>query len=299
MAVSSCAACGAVGLRPHLRVAGELGSEGLIPTTSQFGTALADISRCPSCGHMQLEPMPDASLLEHAYTDAASEAYLREEAGQRVTARRALEQIEAHRSDCGSVVDLGCWTGFLLAEAGDRGWRTLGVEPSEFASTYARDRLGLEVLTGDLFSVPLPRSSFDAVTLGDVIEHLIAPGKALDEIRELLTFNGILWMALPDSGSFLARRMGRRWWSVLPTHVQYFTRASISTLLDRHGFEVLQISTAPKAFTIGYYLSRIAGYSPTAERLLSRAAGRLSIADCIWAPDFHDRMAVVARPRAC
>src|SRR5436305_11297790 len=96
MTRSSCMACGASDLWPHMRVAGAMGSAGLIPTTSQFGTALADIARCWECGHMQLDPMPEASVLAGAYHDAASDDYLAEEAGQRATARRALERIERH-----------------------------------------------------------------------------------------------------------------------------------------------------------------------------------------------------------
>jgi hypothetical protein len=107
----------------------------------------------------------------------------------------------------------------------------------------------------------------------------------------------VLWLALPDAGSRVARTMGRRWWSVLPTHVQYFTRRSIATLLHRSGFELLEIGTAPKAFTVGYYLERIGGYSPAAARLLVRGAGALGAGDRMWAPDFRDRMAVIARVR--
>jgi hypothetical protein len=89
---------------------------------------------------------------------------------------------------------------------------------------------------------------------------------------------GVLWLALPDAGSRLARRMGRRWWSVLPTHVQYFTRRSNATLLGREGFELLEITTAPKAFTVGYYLERIGGYSPPVARTLVKAAGAVGVA---------------------
>ena len=71
-----CSACGAPGLRVHLRVAGEAGPEGLIPSTDRFGTALADIARCPTCGHMQLDPMPGAAMLADAYSEAASDAYV-------------------------------------------------------------------------------------------------------------------------------------------------------------------------------------------------------------------------------
>ena len=281
-----------------MSVAGEMGPEGLIPTTDRFGTALADIARCARCGHMQLHPMPEESVLADAYAQAASDGYVGEEAGQRETARRALQRIEAYAARRGALADLGCWVGFLLAEARERGWRPVGVEPSEFGSAYARDRLGLEVLTSDLFSAPLPARAFEAVTMGDVIEHLTVPGDALRHVSELLAPAGVLWLALPDAGSRLARAMGRRWWSVLPTHVQYFTRRSIAVLLERHGFGVLEVSTAPKAFTVRYYLERIGGYSPTAGRALGRAASALGIADRMWAPDFRDRMAVIARPVA-
>jgi len=290
-----CSACGRPGLRVHLRVAGDLPAEGLIPSTDSFGSALSDIARCPNCGHMQLDPMPSEAMLARAYAEAQSDDYIEEEAGQRATARATLERIEAHVAQPGAVLDLGCWVGFLLAEARDRGWRTLGVEPSEFGSTYARERLGLDVITADATTAALPEGTFDAIALGDVIEHLTNPGEALERIRTLLAPGGVVWLAIPDAGSRLARLMGKRWWSVIPTHVQYFTRGSITTLLCRHGFAVLELSTAPKAFTVEYYLGRIGGYSPALARALMRAARAAGQAERIWAPDFRDRMGVIAR----
>jgi SAM-dependent methyltransferase len=282
-------------MSPHLRVAGDAGPQGLVPTTDRYGSALADIVRCERCGHMQLERMPTDAELGEAYGQAASDDYIEEEAGQRATARMALDAIERFTGGPGAILDLGCWVGFLLAEARDRGWRTLGVEPSEFASRYARDRNGVQVLTADLLDAPVPEGEWDAVVLGDVIEHLPRPGDALDRIARLLRPGGVVYMALPDAGSRVARLMGPRWWSVLPTHVQYFTRESIATLLRRHGYEPLVVRTAPKAFTVRYYLDRIGGYSRPLAGGLVRGASAVGVADRIWAPDFRDRMAVVAR----
>jgi SAM-dependent methyltransferase len=276
-----------------------MGTDGLIPTTDQFGTALSDIVRCSNCGHMQLARMPEDAELEQAYASAASDDYVDEEAGQRETARRTLARIEAHAPTPEGrerrLLDLGCWVGFLLSEASQRGWETVGIEPSDFASEYARDRLGLDVRTDDLFTAPLPEHHFDAVTLGDVIEHLPRPGEALDRIAGLLGDDGVAWFALPDAGSRLARMMGKRWWSVIPTHVQYFTRASITRLFENHGWEVLEIKTSPKAFTVRYYLERIGGYSQPISKGLVRAASAAGRADRMWAPDFGDRMMVIAR----
>jgi SAM-dependent methyltransferase len=294
MKAAVCAVCGSDELSLHLKVAGEAGPQGLIPSTDRFGTALADIVRCRSCGHMQLARFPDETNLADAYAEAESGDYVEEEQGQRATARIALDAIERH-THAGRVLDLGCWVGFLLDEARARGWETVGVEPSQFASAFARDHLGLDVRTADLWSGELEPGSFDAIVLGDVLEHLPEPGQALERIRALSRPRGVLYLALPDAGSRVARIMRGRWWSVIPTHVHYFTRSSLARLLNANGWQVLEQRTAPKAFTVRYYLGRTGGYSPALSRTLVGAAALAGIADRVWAPDFRDRMAVVSR----
>jgi SAM-dependent methyltransferase len=265
------------------------------PTSDHYGSALADIVRCRRCGHMQLIRFPDSSELDQAYAEVSSGDYLLEERGERVTAAALLDAIERHTAP-GRLLDIGCWFGFLVAEAGERGWKASGLEPSEFASAWARERLGIDVRTGDLEQLDPSAGPYDAIVLADVIEHLIDPGGALERIRSAVSAEGVLALALPDSGSRLARAMGARWWSVLPTHVQYFTRSSLTQLLAARGFETLEVSTAPKAFSVRYYLQRLGGYSQRLSDLLVGAAGRVGVADRIWAPDFRDRMLVLARP---
>jgi SAM-dependent methyltransferase len=279
-----------------MSVAGEAGGEGMIPTTDRYGTALADIVRCASCGHMQLEPMPAEAELSESYEQAASEDYVAEEAGQRATADAILERIEA-RVAPGSLLDLGCWVGFFADQARRRGWRPVGVEPSEFAAAYARERLGLEVIEAGVMEAELPEGEFAAAFMGDVIEHLPDPGAALDRVARSLGPGGVLALAIPDAGSRVARTMGRRWWSVIPTHVQYFTRGSIASLLERHGYALLEQTTAPKRFSVRYYLERSGGYSRGLARGLVRGAEAARLADRLWAPDFRDRMLVLAAPR--
>lgn len=290
----ACVACGAEDLREHLRVRRPRSSE-LTPTTTDFGAAASDILRCRCCSHMQVEHPPPAELLEASYGEAASADYVEEEAGQRVTARRALARI-ARNTSPGHLLDVGCWTGFLLSEAVRAGWRATGLEPSQYASSFAREQLGLEVRRTDLFAAELQPGSYRAVVLADVIEHLLEPAAALDRIATLLDDRGVLYLELPDAGSRLARLLGHRWWSVIPTHLQYFTRRSLATLLRRCGWEIRELSTAPKSFTFAYYLGRLAGYDQRVADAAERGAEKLGLAGRLVTPDFGDRMAVVAVP---
>jgi SAM-dependent methyltransferase len=276
-----------------MRVAARVDGSDFAPNTKDYGRALSDIGRCDSCGHMQLIQMPSDVILGEVYGDAADVEYVDEEEGQRATAREILGRLEEHVPP-GRLLDLGCWVGFLMSEATKRGWTATGVEPSGWASTYAREQLGLNVLNDDLMTAPLPDASFDAVVLGDVIEHLPEPSEGLQRIATLLAPGGALVLMLPDAGSRLARIMGKRWWSVLPTHVQYFTRESLTALLKREGWKVVEVRTAPKIFTVGYYLSRLGGYSKGVEKVLLGTAKAVRLADRPWGPDFRDRMLVIA-----
>ena len=280
---------------PHLHVRRDDGKS-LVATTTAYGHAPDHLVRCTTCGHMQVAEFPAEPTLDSEYAGVAEAAYLDEERGQRATAERALARVEQYVG-VGALLDVGCWLGFLLSEAQRRGWDAKGVEPSEFAARFARERLGLEVTTGTLDSADLPEGGFDAVVMGDVIEHLPDPGRVVARIARLLRPRGVLYLALPDAGSPLARTLGSRWWSVIPTHVQYFTRASLARLLSRHGYAVEWMGTAPKAFTVRYYLGRIVGYSPRVASGAVSVADAAGVADRLVWPDFRDRMAVVARAR--
>ena len=285
--------CGGDALAPHLSVEHADGHS-LVATTTSYGTAPADIVRCRSCGHMQVAHFPAEAELDEAYEEVSEGAYLDEESGQRATALQALERIERH-VEPGAICDLGCWVGFLLAEAEARGWEAWGVEPSRFAAEFARDHFGLRVQQSTLEAADLPQDHFRAVVLGDVIEHLPDPGAALDRIGRLLQPGGVVYLTLPDAGSQTARLLRSRWWSVIPTHVQYFTRRSLALLLERRGYGVEWLGTAPKAFTVRYYLERLEGYSPAVASGAVATARRVGVADRLVWPDFRDRMAAVAR----
>ena len=275
---------------PGLHVSG--GADDFAPTTDQFGVALGDFARCSACGHLQVDPMPVD--LTAAYAEAESEDYEAEEQGQRATAVRDLSRLAPAVPARGRLLDLGCWVGFLGSEAARAGWQVTGVEPSRWAAERARSR-GIDVVEAPLLEAPLPEGGFDAVALGDVIEHFPDPGAALDRVAALLAPGGAVWIATPDAGSRLARALGPRWWSVIPTHLHLFTRRSLTCLLGRHGFEVIAIGTSPKTFSVEYYLNRLGGYWPPLARALVRAARAAGLAQRLWTPDFRDRMYVVAR----
>ena len=294
----SCPVCGGRASRPRWAVttaATENGvaAEAFRPSADRYGETVAAVVLCAACTHASLAERPSDQAVAAAYGDAADAVSLDEERGQVETALRGLARVERHAAP-GRLLDVGCWTGSLVAAAQQRGWKAEGVEPSTWAVARARER-GLDVREGSLGDGGDPSGAYDCVTACDVLEHLLDPADAVRQVRELLVPGGLLYLTVPDAGSPLARLMGRRWWSVLPMHVQYFTRASMTRLLEAHGFRVLEQRTHPKAFTAEYYLDRLGGYAPPVARAGTAVARRLGQADRLVAPDFRDRLEVVAR----
>lgn len=290
-----CPVCGGGSFQPRFRKPTEGAStdaESFRPSAKYFGLTAGRVLTCLRCGHGSLESLPSGEAVIAAYEGAADAVSLREEEGQVETARRALRRIEKLVPPA-KLVDVGCWTGSFLLAAKERGWDAVGIEPSEWAALRARAR-GLDVRGGEFFHHELEAGGYQVAVCCDVLEHLADPRAGVERLRDLLEPGGVLYLTLPDAGSRLARALGRRWWSVVPMHLQYFTRASLTKLLTDRGLQVISIRTHAKAFSSRYYAERLDGYSRLLGRLAVGAVTLTQVADRMVAPDFRDRMAVIA-----
>jgi protoporphyrinogen oxidase/SAM-dependent methyltransferase len=274
---------------------GGVSADAFRPSSERFGRPSGRIVVCEECGHGTIDPYPASDAVASAYSDAADPVSLREEVGQVATGDRAVARIETHIGT-GRFGDIGCWTGSLLVAAAERGWDVAGVEPSGWASDRARAR-GLDVRTAGLSDHGWTVGSFDALAMCDVLEHLEDPAVAVEEAHRLLRPGGVFYLTVPDAGSPLARAMGRRWWSVLPMHLQYFTRSSMDRLLGAHGFRVVSARSHAKVFSARYYAERVGGYSDTVGSAAVGTLARLGVADRLVAPNFGDRLEMIALSR--
>ena len=232
--------------------------------------------------------------LAHApYADAEDPEYLTQLDGLRVTFRRTLETIERFRLPPGRLLDVGAGPGVLVEEAVLRGWDASGVELSAWAVNEAQRR-GVDIRMRTLEDLDEPHGSIDAATLSDVIEHVPDPLGTMRRLHGLLKPGGVVFLATPDVDSAVARTLRRWWWSVLPGHVWLFSRDTLSRLVREAGFEVVDVSTHPKTFSAEYYAGRLVGYSGALGRA-ARAAAKRVLGERLVTPDFHDRIALVAR----
>jgi SAM-dependent methyltransferase len=141
----------------------------------------------------------------------------------------------------GDLLDVGSGDGDFIFRARAHGWRVSGQEVNAAAVSSAR-AAGLDVREGELAAAGFKPSSFDAVRLWHVLEHVADPVGLLGEIRPLLRPGGILIVGVPDYGSPIRRLFGARWSGLQPRyHLSHFDRRTLTSALEKAGFAVLHL----------------------------------------------------------
>jgi SAM-dependent methyltransferase len=173
-----------------------------------------------------------------------------------------LRLLERHRGP-GDLLDIGSHCGFFLRRARERGWRATGVEPSPVSACLAREQFGLDVQTGSLEEARFPNSSFDAISLVDVLEHVGKPRPLLAEVVRLLRSGGIIIVKVPNVRYVLGKYylLGR-----IPgafedafdarEHLVYYSPQTLSRMLRSAGF-ALEVMAVPSPIPSGGRLRRL------------------------------------------
>lgn len=201
--------------------------------------------RCSGCGLWRQDPQPEQADILARYGDE----YLAYETARhleyRAIALRSLGEAGLFPADAlaaggrrKALLDIGCATGALLAAFAEAGWRATGVETGASMAAYARSAFGLDVRTGTVESVELPRGSFDAVVATHLIEHLNDPMGFLQTVRSLLRDDGRLFLITPNVDGLQARIMRSRWRSAIRDHLFLFSKRTLASALASSGFSV-------------------------------------------------------------
>jgi SAM-dependent methyltransferase len=197
------------------------------------------VARCAACGMFYLADIPAAEQIAQFYADyGAFKSYRPTRFSDRLARRlgAADAQVCQLRETGGlagcDLLEVGCSHGHFLQLVRAAGARVTGLEP-DLASRAFAGALGFPLLD-ELPAAP----AFDIVCAFQVLEHLADPDAWVAQVARALRPGGRLLLALPNGGE--SDRVGP-WWigfRVDLEHFNYFSAATLSRLLARHGLLV-------------------------------------------------------------
>ena len=168
----------------------------------------------------------------------------------------------------GKLLEIGSAYGFFLDLAKYK-FETLGFEISPEAVDYAKNQLGLNVKNEDFLNYPLEKlDSFDAVCLYDCIEHLLHPENFIEKIAKVTKKGGHIFVTTGDIDTLVPKLRGKKWRLMHPpTHIHYFSRKSLSALLEKNGFRVLKVNYPGYWRSISQAIAGITGSMSLAKKV--------------------------------
>jgi SAM-dependent methyltransferase len=205
------------------------------------------IVRCRRCDLARTAPAPTEAELDGYYPKGYHSTTKRYRGGMDrllgMVHRSRIRTLERLLGGTGSVVDIGCGPGVLINQMRSRGWRVRGTERSPSAAQQARDVFHLDVSAVSVDDLVAEGTTYDAVVLWHVAEHLHAPHETVRGIARLLRPGGVLLIAVPNFGSPEAR-IGRAGWFHLdvPRHLVHFTASTLTAILEPAGLRPVKVS---------------------------------------------------------
>jgi novobiocin biosynthesis protein NovU/D-mycarose 3-C-methyltransferase len=195
---------------------------------------------CRNCALVQIvEPVdPDVLFQDYSFSASTIPGLVRHFEDY------ARWLVERHRPEL--VVEFGCNDGVLLAPLEQLGVRAVGVDISGNITELARER-GHTAITGAFTPEVAERireehGQADVVTGSNVFAHNADPETILDAARTVLKPDGVLALEFMYAGDLYEQV---QWDTLYHEHLTFYSLATVSTLLERHGFAPVHAERIP------------------------------------------------------
>jgi 2-polyprenyl-3-methyl-5-hydroxy-6-metoxy-1,4-benzoquinol methylase len=219
-----------------------------------------NIDFCKSCGLKFTNPRPSPDDLPRYYE---SEEYISHSNSQKGLINKIYQFVRRNTIQSkirliknfvqsGNILDIGSGSGEFLNEIQKKDFITTGIEPNTNARKYAIDNFKLNILDETEIN-NLNTNCFNVITMWHVLEHVYDLDQRIKQIQSLLTENGILVVAVPNSASWDAKHYGKYWAAYdLPRHLYHFDQSTLIRLFQNYGFKL--VNSKPMIFD-SYYIS--------------------------------------------
>lgn len=220
-----------------------------------------EVLQCLSCQHVFSNPLHWPSNLQSEYEEVQDPEYLLLASVKQKTFERAARKFMEFVAAPASVLEVGSYTGLFLSILKENDFDTVGIEPSRWGSSIAKD-LGVKVFQGSaeqiLREIELPL--FDSVVSWDVLEHVEDPALFVSLLASRAKPGGFVFLSTLDRTNWFAKIMGRRWPWVIPMHLHYFDQKSVWNLGRKVGLEPVETYPHVHYAQVTYALARFFGH---------------------------------------
>jgi 2-polyprenyl-3-methyl-5-hydroxy-6-metoxy-1,4-benzoquinol methylase len=172
------------------------GGKQVFPYATEFNGVEFSYLGCTFCKTAFVSPHPDGQTLSKMYASEVyhDQHYVDIDVGSYLRSARLLQRYLAPEA---LVLDYGCGAGHFLCQLKQLNFTVDGVEFDPGATQQAAVRSGCVVRTVEEFHDWMDGPLYDAVHLGDVLEHVADPAQVLSSLLARMKPGGLLFVEGP------------------------------------------------------------------------------------------------------
>jgi 2-polyprenyl-3-methyl-5-hydroxy-6-metoxy-1,4-benzoquinol methylase len=200
--------------------------------------------RCVQCGIIWISPRPSPSEISELYSDSHAAIYadaqLHFEQFKRMEAREALRAVKRYKEK-GDLLELGAGGGAFLAEARNAGFSPYAIELNPVEAGWIKCNLNIPCESAALSTRTHGGRKFDVIYHRDVLSHLNDPVETFSLVNLSLKDDGIVVFETGNIADVNQKFFPLFAQFLYPDHLYFFGEKSLRLLLERTGFECLDI----------------------------------------------------------
>ncbi len=228
---------------------------------------VSTLVKCRNCGLVYVNPRHPVKVEKEFYASAYHEAQKPEvwKEDRLPFFKKSIKKINSYARSGDralsapgreKLLDIGCGMGFFLDLARKSGWEVKGVDISDSAVAYGREKLGLDIFKGELKEGKFADRSFEVITSWNVLDQYYDPLGLAQETARLLKPDGMAFFRISNVHFHfplhLIFKIVRKFFSggqklTEPTvfHIYMFSPRTVKKLLKQVGFKKVIVRNSP------------------------------------------------------
>ena len=196
------------------------------------------IAICKNCGHIQQYPLFKKEEYAIINDKFFGQKYLADGKLNIDNNAKKLRKIEndlsSYIQDGLQVLDVGPGETWAMDYFIKSKCKYSAIEHSDKLSSSIRDRGGNVIGKSIFDDYSKYESKFDIIIFRHVLEHLLNPKEGLHALKKLLSLDGLIYLALPNSSN-PGLKKGFRTSYIRPVHISYFCEENVVRLANSAG----------------------------------------------------------------
>jgi 2-polyprenyl-3-methyl-5-hydroxy-6-metoxy-1,4-benzoquinol methylase len=248
------------------------------------------ILECIKCEHRFTCTQNIEAHLKNVYSDkyffGGKDGYTNYLEREKILVRQGIRYaniISKYVDVPGTVLVVGCASGFVLKGFNESGWSCNGIDPNLTMVNYGVKELGLNLEIGNLESFK-SNKKYDLITLIQVVGHFHDIDKAIKNAYKLLNPNGLILVESWNYNSIFTKVLGKYWHEYNPPSViHWFSHKTLINFFNFYNFKLVKAGLPLKQIKLNHAVSLIGTKVPKSRfmkklsRVVDKALGKLTI----------------------